>query len=371
MQPVSTLISRIKIMCGLGIYGQTLAPVLLRELHDVIQSCANTFLWLDEQNSITNIYDESPEVAVYIPKYFKKYHYKEEGCLKYIFDELIQKRTGIITDKRILTKYFYCSRFYNEVFRPMSYHHSALVGIKDNNRNIGVLALNRCERDGDFSTNETRILMDLTPYIASGMNCSTGNNTAEFVDSEESGLIVLNLQGNIKYISPRGRMLLFLATHPTISAKTICDYHIDSFIKTDVTIPGAVMQLCSQLLVLVENVNDTLTPLIWSHSNLWGGFTFGIYWLKNTNSQDNSLIGITIKQQIPLSLKLLRRLTMLSLTPKQIQIAMQLIAGQTYNEIANHLQISTHTVIDHVRKLQEKFNVHNRSELVTALLTKI
>ncbi|MCG7946225.1 MAG: LuxR C-terminal-related transcriptional regulator [Candidatus Thiodiazotropha taylori] len=371
MQPVSTLISRIKLMCGLGIYGQTLAPALLRELHDVVQSCTNTFLWLDEQYSITNIYDESPKVAVYIPKYFKKYHYSEERCLKYIFDELIQKHIVSITDNRKLSRYFYCSRFFNEVFRPMGYHHSALVGIKDNNRNFGVLALNRCEQNSEFSTNEIRLLMDLIPYIANGINCRTGSNNTEFVDSEESGLIVVNLQGNIEYISPQGRMLLFLATHPTISVKTICKHHTDSFDKSDVIIPGEVRQLCNQLLGLVGNVNETLSPMIWKHSNSWGGFIFGIYWLKDSGSHENSLIGITIKRQIPLQLKLLHHLTALSLTPKQIRITLHLIAGQTYNEIANHLQISTHTVIDHVRKLQEKFNVHNRSELLATLLTNI
>jgi len=66
MQSTSTIASRIKLLCSLGIDGQILVPALLRELHDVVPSVANTFLWLNKQYSITNIYDESPDAALYL-----------------------------------------------------------------------------------------------------------------------------------------------------------------------------------------------------------------------------------------------------------------------------------------------------------------
>ena len=368
MRSASIMVSRIKLLCSLGINGQILAPALLRELHDVVPSLANTFLWLNKQYSITNVYDESPDAAFYVMHYFREFHDRDESRIKCVFSELLRARKVVTTTERVVPKDFYCSRLYNEILRPMSYHHSALVVIREKNNHIGVMALNRCEKDSKFTAAEIRLLVELMPSMALGLSCCSYKDVTALDDSEESGLIVLDLQGEIEYISPQGNRLLFLATHPVISAATVCDQQTDVHDVDAVIVPPEVRQLCCQLAGSVLSENDFASSPVWKHTNPWGGFEFRAYWLKENDCQEQSLIGITIRRQIPLSLKLLHRFEALSLTPKQIQIAMLLTAGQTYHEIANSLHISSHTVIDHVRKLQERFQVHNRSELVATLL---
>ena len=368
MQSASSLLPRIKQLCNLGIDGQTLAPTLLRELHEVIPSWANTFMWVDARYAITNMYDESPDAAYYVPLYLKEFHDKEHGRIKRGCNELPRTHKGVTTTEGFVGENFYSSELYHEILRPMNYHHSALIVVQDEHNHVGVLALHRCKGDADFTDHEKRLLADLMPHIAHGLN-RPGEIETPFADSGESGLLVFNQRGTIEYMSPQGSWLLFLATHPTISATTVCDPRADVAVVDDVAIPPQIKHLCDQVVGLANGDKELAAPPVWRHSNPWGGFTFRAYWLKESDCPETALIGITIERQVPLPLKLSRRFAELSLTPKQTQIAMLLIAGQTYNDIAERLHISTHTVIDHVRKLQEKLDVSSRSELVAALMT--
>ncbi len=66
-------------------------------------------------------------------------------------------------------------------------------------------------------------------------------------------------------------------------------------------------------------------------------------------------------------LELRRKSREARLSPTQRQVTRYLAKGLTYAEVANHLNISAHTVTKHVNAIYKKLNVRNRTELIAAL----
>jgi DNA-binding NarL/FixJ family response regulator len=56
------------------------------------------------------------------------------------------------------------------------------------------------------------------------------------------------------------------------------------------------------------------------------------------------------------------------ITPRQQEIALLVVSGQSNKKIAENLSITEHTVKDHLKKIFQIFDVHNRSELFPKLL---
>jgi DNA-binding CsgD family transcriptional regulator len=57
------------------------------------------------------------------------------------------------------------------------------------------------------------------------------------------------------------------------------------------------------------------------------------------------------------------------LTPAQTRVAALVLRGYSTRQIVNELQISSHTVQEHLRAVFEKFGIGSRRELVASLLS--
>lgn len=103
--------------------------------------------------------------------------------------------------------------------------------------------------------------------------------------------------------------------------------------------------------------------------NAWGGFTFRAHWLNQPVPEPGTLIGITVRHQEPLAIKLWRKLETLPLSRRQAQLCLLMTSGLSYAAIAKRMGIAESTVIDHSRHIYNKLDVHNRMELMSKLLT--
>lgn len=57
------------------------------------------------------------------------------------------------------------------------------------------------------------------------------------------------------------------------------------------------------------------------------------------------------------------------LPPRQRQVLLLLLGGQSRKQIAHKLGISEHTVTDHLKALHRRFNVSSRSQLLSRFFT--
>ncbi|MDN5872081.1 MAG: helix-turn-helix transcriptional regulator [Nitrococcus sp.] len=56
------------------------------------------------------------------------------------------------------------------------------------------------------------------------------------------------------------------------------------------------------------------------------------------------------------------------MSQRQMQIGLLLATGVPNAAIASQMNMSSHTVVTHTRRLYEKLDVHNRAELVAKLI---
>jgi DNA-binding CsgD family transcriptional regulator len=96
---------------------------------------------------------------------------------------------------------------------------------------------------------------------------------------------------------------------------------------------------------------------------------FRAYWLDNGNPLD-SLIGLTIKHQVPLPMKVMGQMERFPLSRRQMQICLLLALGYSDADIARHMTMTINTAITHNRRIYDKLKVHNRGELINRLLEK-
>jgi DNA-binding CsgD family transcriptional regulator len=184
------------------------------------------------------------------------------------------------------------------------------------------------------------------------------------VDSGHEGFVIADLKGQIRHLSTEARRLLILATRPTIGA---------GIRSADLELPVPVVEL-SRRLAPVFNGRDASAPPACHLRNCLGGFTFRAYVLNQdglpeTAPEPAPLVGIHIRHQEPQTLCIVRRLgsTPGLLSQRQMQICLLLATGVPNAVIARQMNMSPHTVITHTRRLYEKLDVHNRSDLVAKL----
>jgi len=194
--------------------------------------------------------------------------------------------------------------------------------VRESRRAVGAIIVHRDREEGRFNMQDKRHLASMAPFMAHVVNAA-GETHGTLVDDSTSGLVIANRQGKLQYISPDAQRLLFLATHPRVSASTFTQAY------GNVELPPALRQVCQNLIDVFEGKRCATEP-VWRHHNPWGGFNFRAHWLKNNglndgganddNSEPAPLIGITIQHEVPLSVKLLARLEQFPLSRRQMDI---------------------------------------------------
>ena len=78
----------------------------------------------------------------------------------------------------------------------------------------GVFVLGRAARQPAFSAAERDTLHRLLPYLAHTLHERDDSALADFTDSGECGLAILDRSGKVAHLSARARLLLYLASEP-------------------------------------------------------------------------------------------------------------------------------------------------------------
>lgn len=91
---------------------------------------------------------------------------------------------------------------------------------------------------------------------------------------------------------------------------------------------------------------------LFSHQNPLGRFVFRAHHLLAPRTESGpSLIGITIRRQEPVLLKLWRKVDTLPLSFREMQYCLMMASGHSQADIAQHMHVSEHTGITHRRHI--------------------
>ncbi|RMF87287.1 MAG: LuxR family transcriptional regulator, partial [Nitrospinota bacterium] len=352
----------IRQLCCLGLGGQIVIPAVLQQLHTLVSSYGNTFFWIDDQHQIVNMYDETSMDPGLISRYLQEYVDKAEQEVMPSVSEWLRTGGEITTTERFVSRRFYESALYHEIFHPLRYHHTAYVFVREQERILGILALHRAPGESRYTAREERLLVSLIPYLAHALH-GPEEGPYEVIEGRETGLLVFHPSGRLEYLSRQGSRLLFLATHPRVSAQTVRPA------RGPLRVPADLVRLCQVLQGVFNGDPHADRPPVWHHRNPWGQFTFRAYWLEPLQGEQG-LIGITVQRHEPVLLSALRQMQALGLSAREMEVGMGVFRGLAPPEIAGQLYLSVHTVLDHIRRLYSKLGVHSREELVKVLLQR-
>ncbi|TAN52945.1 MAG: LuxR family transcriptional regulator [Methylococcaceae bacterium] len=346
--------ARVRQLCALGLPAPLIAPELLRALRGVLPfSMADISLNLGSPLEVIHTYSEFTDpVATALPLL-------ESGDLPHWQREAMlpphESPVGTLLPlERVLAfsrREFERHDFYHCVIRPLGGGGDAIfVRLHEHECSIGVVMSRRREEQA-FSAGEKRAFADLLPHIHHALTTAAGYS-GTWSEGDEQGLFLLDAQGDIRHICPTAQALLLRATHaqtPLVSEK----------------IRPRLKALCHRLLSIFRG-EEGAAPAVWHHENATGRYAFRAYWLDPLQPGEG-LIGVTVSRQIPLPLKLLRRMAELPLSPREQEICLLLVQGQPYAAIAGKLCRSERTIISHAQNIFAKLGVDNRAQLANRL----
>jgi DNA-binding CsgD family transcriptional regulator len=366
MNSISYAEARIKQLCCLGLDGQVIMPTLLAQMHEVVPSYANNFLWSDDKGQISNYWGENmDDIIPLLSTFLSEFSNTErEREVLLTFSEVMHGRQVVITleeQLKVDRRTFYRHDYYNLMLRPAGYHKAVNVVVREGGRGLGIMSVHRSQGEAEFTHRDKSALAAIMPFIAHGVNFSARDDlNVRLVEDEDHGLAIVNQDGKLQYASPHARKLLFLATHPQVTQRAMQG--------EAARLPAEVIRLCQNLVAVFEGKQGPAAPPVHHCLNPWGGFTFRAYWLDNANPLA-SLIGITIEHQVPLAVKVIRNMEHLAaLSRRQMQICLLIATGHSHAEIARRMDVTVNTAITHSRRIYNKLDVNNRAELMDKLL---
>lgn len=355
-------------LCCLGLNREVLIPEVLRALHTFIPSESNVYTGVNEHILPTFVIPEHviPEVMETVKSewnrlYVKPYHSRSVDWYRH---------HRMMTDVRILDDRFYRSDFYHAVFRPYKHHYRVQAKVCNYGVMVGGISLARSQHQQPFNANEIQQLSRLLPYVEHGLQ-ARGGAVTDYVDSGQTGLVILTRNGSVVYLSDAARTLLFLATY---GALPVGQGHSDP----PVAVPPVLQQLCANLDGIFQGWDAP--PPSFTHTNARGRFVFRAYWLQPPAVHPgpdalghppaaDGLIGVLIEHQEPLRLQLYRNLQGWRLSPREQEVGLALAEGLSQAAIAARLNVSVQTAITYIRRLYAKLEVHSRAELLDKLRT--
>jgi len=353
---------RLEQLAHMGLPEQIFIPALLQELHHSIPSFSNTFCWQDDKGNLNNIYDESlstDAINNFITALSSSEPDKYTHTTKWVSE----------IDKITTTREFYgqCSQvaeFYKTILLPLGYQNSCYVPINcpQSGRRLGVLMIHRKRRDPDFSAKERTYLSYVANTIA--LACQRPSDPdLSTIDGWEQGMLVINTDAQLQYGCSMGLKLLALASSATFD-------NSNHTVPTNIKSFTGLSNLIDTLLSSKKNHNNNINPVL-TESNAWGEFKLRGFLITDLKSDGPPQIGLHICWQEVFILKLFHRIKRLNLTPRQETVSLFYAAGLQLQSIANKLEISLHTVKEHIRNISERLHIKTRADLIALILSDV
>ena len=350
----SNAIAYIRQLCCSGLDKDIVIPEFLRAVQTVIPSGNNTFSGVD--GHLNNAYHLTefitPELDEVTPAVISSFFTPQRLslCAGWF------RQHSVLADASVLDKSFYKSELYNLVYRRFDQHYFLIAPVLQDGRPSGMLGLYRPRHQKPFDSREQALCTQLLPYLAHALR-GGGDKNIQYGEPGLPGMMVMDTQGTILYLTNEAKSLLVLACQPMLSQDTR---------NQEAALMARLAQLCQNLQAIFKGKHAA--PPSWCHTNGRGRFTFRACWLERLNQEPGRMISMTIEHQEPLVLKILRALQGSPLSPVQKQVALLLAQGASNEKIGEHLHIKLSTVKEHVSKIFDKLGIYRREELLPKLL---
>ncbi len=345
----------IRQLCCLGLPKEAFFPEFLQAITRVIPSHNNTYSGIDpnefKPGEISMPTDDAV-MANTILQVLKDY-WIPERCNRVA---AWFQRNSVLTEFSVFDENYFNSDLFHLLFNELDQYHTLLGFFTHHGIPMGAINLFRPRSQKPFDLHDQALFVRLLPYVNHAFQ-NQNNHEFKYANYGVTGLLMMDMSGNILYQSTAAVRLMLLAHNPLAMT--------DEILKTNQMLPK-LRQLCRNLNTLFAG-NDAPPPSF-CHTNGSGRFIFTAHWLDKANREPGGLIGVIIEHQEPLNLKLLRALKDAPLSPVQKEVALLVAQGVPTDKIGEQLHIKYTTVKDHIRKIFDKLDIHRREDLLPKLL---
>ncbi len=333
--------SRLRQLCCLGLPGPTVAPMLFRELNEVVPFETCFHMWIGTDGPI-DAYFNTPEAGPCFALYKDSFFGTREAEVWSTTAEAARTEVGphhVYEVLRLSKTAYERHPIYNEIVRPCGADVFVRLMVRDGDAPVGSFQVARRAHDRDFGADDLGVLRRLEPFIAHALRSRKALATVESCDADRA-IVVVGADGGIRWRSSQADRLLSLAHgHAAASA----------------TLPAGLLDAVRALVAVADARPDAHAPN-WRCDNAWGSFVARAYWLEPSQPAD-SLIGIEIERRVPLPLRLYEALRDVALPERQAEVGLLLALGRTHEQIAGDLHVSRNTVVYHRRQIYNRLGV--------------
>lgn len=345
----AALAGHIRRLCSLGVEPRLVIPHVIEAARQIVGADWGMFFYADECHVLTDVYSENDAVYTVLPAYFANVHNTpQQEVLGVTFSHAMRRGRGFDNSARhdgaLLS-----SAMYADLWQPVSMRHCLELTATDGTRGWGNLQLSRSPGSPPFSDRNHRDLEPFARHLAHALSRPVQAPLHE-AEGSLSAIVVVDDAGRILLHNADSIRMLALATGEPLA-----------FYRDD-------------------RVPDWLAPLLTNVSRIWRGhpappaalerrttagrFRFKAYRFADAGAMRREFaIVIYIEHFPPLELEIERLGFRLGLTERQRELCTQLVLGRSHGEIARCLALRDSTVVDHVRKIYRKLDVHNHDEL--------
>ena len=309
----AALLAHIRQLCCLGLGGRAIMPALLKAVRELVPSDSAEFFWVDARGEMTNHYAELILPADVMQFYFRRPDAEvEHPCFASFRTRAAQPdpvTTLTVTDALRRTD------FYRSVMQHMGAEYALHCVIRERDRPLGQLSLYRGKKRAPFGAGERAAIAAIAGYIAHGLDDSFGPGKHAAVDqsyrdTDHQAMLTLERDGTLRHCPGAARRLLLYVTLDSFNRGTVA--------QQDAAIGDLMRELADQLTaVLMQREDVAVAPPAMVVTNRWGRFVLRAYWLTDQMQGPDSLIGVQVRRQEPMVLRLSQAMQRLALSPQQ------------------------------------------------------
>jgi DNA-binding CsgD family transcriptional regulator len=351
-------VSQIRALSSTGLPPEGFIVAVLEALHDVIPSDRNLFDWTDGEGRLTRYFFEGPVDHAIAKHYFDEFHNRRELEVMPSFKDTVTGKASVMGAAQLDNPEFYRSALYNEIWRPQRLRtRIETIVRRPDGSPLGSLVLYRGPGDLKFTATEERLLQQVAPYVARGLIADTASQCdGRFASSPTTrAFVCLDSDGQVTQLSADAHRLLLLAQG---------DLTPDSASKAPSLVGCPVL---STLWRQWHGQRDAFRDISMQVKNAWGLFVFQGCSLRAPTSQRGICLHISVSHLEFDFVAARRAVDSFELTPAQKEVCLLIQAGISQTAIAARLRVAPATVIDHVRKIYAKLDVHSTLELVNLI----
>jgi hypothetical protein len=358
----STLAS-LQHLCSLGLPSEAVIPDLLQGLNAWISADNGQFIWIDADLNPCNFYCNADEVAFWQTFSAQVDHMSVSGNPEQNFKKWFLFRDTALavggTDDAIG---YYRSSFYGEVMRPCGGECSMAIPIRDSTgAPRASLGLNRDRRSHPFTVLERKRYEQFASHLSLLFSTPLDPTAMASERIGERGMAVFDDAGKLLHGDETARQLLFLAGHPKLTRA--------GGGHEDASVESRIRRTCAALRSIVNGVPTA--PPTFARVTPWGRIVFRAHRLSSFAPDDDHAIGMDIVRYIPRRIATWLQIRALDLPPRLRQVCLEFAENRSLSDIAALLDISRHTVIDHVNKIYERCGLEpGRENLQEYLLSR-